>query len=433
MVAAMRAVLLAVLLVGACGSPPPIVVRLPPAAGVHTFVMLVDEGLVVGTASVAVKLTGLEGRSVELALYAQPVEALGLVAGTLPSGATCASCALLEPIATFSRTPLATGEWERQPSLSEKLRTKLVPDAWPRCSCTKLEPVVVEIPTASQSTVVVALEEPGGSALLAVDDGTLLRVHPDLQIERICAPGTRLEHAVLGGPGRVWVATRDAIAEIVLADQRADAPCTAATSTTNALIRAEHMEAIGGQPDWLVLVTAAGSVLTFDGHFSPVIAAVGLPSRPVILSVGSRRAAVTQEESDTLHWIEGNTTRSERIVANDSIDSIAMSPEHGLVAVLELAGVAVRGGAAWSVLEIPRWGGSRAIIAYGNGIVSIAKTIVELSPRLEACPDLTPFTPVQAYRIARLGAHDIIIADITAGEQGPSAIGALVAKPWCAP
>jgi len=422
-----RLSLIFVVLAG-CSSDPIEIIQLPDEG--QTFVLSVDEtALWIGSDALPVKLGA--ATKLELALYDQTMDELGLTPGTMVPG-SCESCALLHPRAVFTREPAIGGTWVSRSTEGAPLIDRLVPSSYPRCACSNFQAALVEIPVARQITVVAALREENGSVLIVVHDGSIARIKPDRSTERICSASRFTSSATLGMPGKLWLGRAAALETLVLADQSPDAPCSVASSTTTDFL-SKRIRAMDADEQRLIGITATGRVFSFDGAFKTLSTELPPYERPSVIISGPQTAFVTNELADSVLWIDGTTTHLEVIVASNTLTDLAVSPILGPIAALRDTGFAVRENDHWKMLTVPGWIGPSAVVPFDGRLMTLARrgVPIELAADLAACPPLPAFSAERVYFAAPLGDDAIVLGDIISDENRTSAVGVLTSVPWC--
>lgn len=431
---AARAIAVHLVCGAACAERAPIV-ELPAPVRDGTFVLTIDGRQDwVGTREAPVRIEEAEYASFDLALYAEAPHALGLSLGALADAPrACRSCGLLQPLATYRQSPAPGGAWTPTAGLDEALAARLVPDAWPECSCTHFEPSTLPVPLALGVTIVSAMRDADGSVLLAANDGSIARVRADRTSSLVCGPSSLLRDASLGEPGRLWIARATEVAELVLADQRPDAPCRTETPTTTTELVGAQVAAISAMPGWLLVAAGNGVVYEYDGRFRRL--GVLPDSRSFDVRVlGHRTAFAAGPSAASTFWIQGGVARAESLSPNDDVGGIALSPVLGPLVGLEVGGIQVREGGAWVPAGFADSSAASAILPWGDHVVAALHGGIpaELLRGPRSCPVLGAFSPELVYELAQLGEDTVVFADIISDERVPSAVGLLRATPWCA-
>ncbi|MBI4821851.1 MAG: hypothetical protein HY791_36665 [Deltaproteobacteria bacterium] len=417
----------------ACGSEAErVAVALPdPVGSTKSFVLLVDDrNLYGGTLDEPLKLEQSTASRLELAYYDLTLEELGLRSGFLEGRANrCRSCLLLKPPETHVAEGL-DGEWTVG-SPSDGYLATVVPDAYPRCACAEFDQHFVPIPVPEQIAVVAALREASGSALVVIDDGSIVRVREDFVAERLCSGRPPLESAALAQDGQLWVSSGAELRRLELTGSMS-ATCTVTASVTGAHRSYSELDAIG---NFVVGVTGSGAIVRSDGASMATLA----EPRPNHVGGGfyhvravSSELVVATVGTDSLLIVEDGVVDSELVRRGSLLG--ALTSFGGGVMVSMHSGLAVRRGDGWSLTDFPeRWSGASALIPFDGGVIAMteAGSVFQINSKLELCPGQPGFSQEQVYEGAPFGASGVLLGDIRTDDALPSGVGVLTKNDRC--
>lgn len=323
-----------------------------------------------------------DGMTLELFLYDQGLETLGLTAGVLPAGEACArGCALLDPLESYSSRVEESGVpvgWQLA-APSAAVSEALVADFAVRCDrCVSDEIQVVPLPEPVVDTTTAFLAAAGDSSYVGLNEGEVFRVDAELDAQRVCRAGyTR--YRLRGGVSRgdeLWILNSTALHRLSVSAQDPDMPCVVETATVPGAFTTELRLLVGAPepaPFELFALSDGGELHRYDGQTWTDSVRLEFDSGPspsmtwlepglVAVGFGDERVAV----------VRGTSVQMLRVpVPNSFVRGQAYDPELGHAFLLRDHGLAILEEGAWRLeTTVPEgWLNGRALIASDGGFL----------------------------------------------------------------
>lgn len=392
---------------GGCDSSPSIFLATPDHPGARSLVARDEAGepAVAQAIEQPLMLRVADPTVIELSLYRESLEQLGLASGAV-SPAACRPCALFEPLASYS-VSINSGDvtWRAHEGVDSKLVDAIMTDR-ARCeSCARFDTRTLRGPGPRSGLVSFAVPNDGTRALVISTAGDGAFWARPGAIERAClgvATSTPVA-AYSAGPHAVWVSDASGTVSKWDTDRlRADEPCDVATTTRTASAGAPLVRISGspeGTPEEMFAMTPGYQLLHYKaGAWAPVGRPLPGDFDYAAAWLGPERGLGAVAEEEVVWYREGRVEHEIVMVDGRAINVTGgwIIPPYGLVLGTRLEFVLFEDGeggfrhaatalpSSEEIMTVVRWRAS-LILSENRG------RIRQLHPKLGYCNSHTVF------------------------------------------